>query len=106
MSSHLVPLDGVADCARQRRALESALDQVVLRAQLQRLHRPLLVVEAGEDDDRQVGRALARPQQRVEALAVGQAEVEQDDVEISSARRERRRQRRCQSTSVAARWPP
>ena len=74
-------LDRVAERAREQDAARGALDQVVLRARADRLDAAALVVEAGEHEHGEVGRELAQLVQAVEALRVGQVEVEQDAVE-------------------------
>ena len=48
-------LDRVLHRAQQQLAVELALDQVVLRAALHRVERELLVVVAGQHDDRHLG---------------------------------------------------
>ena len=52
---HPVPLDGVADRPHQRLGRDLALDQVVLRPLSDRLHRQVVVADAGQQDRRQVG---------------------------------------------------
>ena len=55
------------------------LGDVVVGTLVQRRHLAALVVAAGEHQDRGIGQALELRQQR-HAVAVGQAQVEQDDL--------------------------
>ncbi len=73
-------LDGVAHGADQQRAVDLALDQVVLGARGDRVGAEVLVVEAGEhaDGGERVGREQGA--QPVEARVAGQVEVEQHAV--------------------------
>lgn len=61
------------------------LGDVVVRAGLERPHDVVRLVEAGDDDDRQVERRvrLAQPREEIEAAAVGETDVEQDQVEAA-----------------------
>ena len=80
-------LDRVAHRPKQAVRVDPALDEVVLRALLQGLDGQRLVVEAGQDDQWDVGRGGVGAPHAFEALGVGQAEVEQDDVDgMRSAR--------------------
>ena len=95
-------LDGVADRAQQPVRVDPALDEVVLRALLQGFDGQRLVVEAGQDDQRNVRRRGVGAPHGLEALGVGQSEVKQDDVdralgEVLSRRRSctRRASARC-----------
>ena len=72
---------GVAQRPGQGGAVDGVLEQVVLRARPHRLRAQRLVVASGEHDDR---RAVAGPQdplQRVEALGVGQGEIQEHAVD-------------------------
>src|SRR5216117_3704183 len=60
----------------------AVLDEVVARAELHRLDRHLLRAGAGDHDDRQVGMALPDLAQALEPVAVGQAVVEEDAVDL------------------------
>ena len=78
---HDLALDRVAQGPQQPARLDLALDEIVLRAFLQRLCGQRLVVEPGEDHQRDTRRGRVRPADRIEALRVGKPEVEQDDVD-------------------------
>ena len=73
-------LDRVAHRLGQRLGVDVVLVEVVLRAGLHGLQRDLLVVEAGEHDDRDLGRGGAQPAHAVDAGGVRQRQVEQDEV--------------------------
>ena len=72
------------DCVPQRASQEviahSTLHEVVLRAVADRLEPHRFVVQAGHHEDRYAGLGHDR-RQRIEAVAVGQIEVEQNGVE-------------------------
>ena len=76
---HLVALalDRVLHRAQQQLAVEAALDEVVLRPALHRGERERLVVVAGEHDDRHRGRVRVDLGEGLQAMAVGQRQVEQ-----------------------------
>jgi hypothetical protein len=76
-----LPLDGVEDGAHQQPGVGLALDEVVLGPLAHRLHRELVVVETGENDDRGPRRRRVRLAEGLQAEAVGEREVEQHDVE-------------------------
>ena len=75
-----LPLDRVPQHARQELPFDATLHQVVLRPGADRLERQLLVVEPRDHDDRLVRRPAPRANERIEPLAVGQAQIEQHDV--------------------------
>jgi len=70
----------VANGPRQRAPSQLPLHQVVLRPVLQRCDADLIVVEAREDHERHVRRERFEPVDGAEALALGKAEVGQNDV--------------------------
>jgi len=74
-------LDRVTDRPHHQLGLELALEQVILSALLHRGDRGLLVLEAGDDNDRHVRRVVADAAHNVEAAGVGKPEVEQDDID-------------------------
>ena len=57
-----------------------SLQEVVARPGAERLERQLLLVAAGQHEDRQVGRARAEPAERLEPAGIGQREVGHDGV--------------------------
>ena len=71
-------LDGVAQRAGEQLAVDAALDQVVLGSLLQRLDGDAEVVAPGDDDDRQLRREQLQPLDRLEAVGVGEAQVDED----------------------------
>ncbi len=81
----LVTLDRVADRARQQIAVHLPLDEIVLRAVAHRRDGQRFIAQAGEHDDRHVGRVGPDRRERAEAGAVGQGQVEQDDVDAAGA---------------------
>ena len=78
---HGLALDRVAQGPQQAARLDLALDEVVLRAFLQRLGGQRLVVEAGQHHQRDARRGRVGPPHRLQPLRVGQPEIEQDDVD-------------------------
>ncbi len=78
--------DGVAHGARHQRTSRLALGEVVLRAAPHGLQRELLIGETGEEDDGQAGSGRPHPLEGLDALAVGQGEVEQHGVERLAGR--------------------
>ena len=94
---HDLALDGVAQRTQQPARLDLALDQIVLRAFLQRLGGQRLVVQAGQHHQGNARRGGVRPPHRLQPLRVGQSQVEQDDVG-RRARRDASRRRACVST--------
>jgi hypothetical protein len=73
--------DRIADGAGELRAVDLALDEVVLGAGVYSRHPRCLVVEPGEHDQGDVWRLRAQPYDRVDALGVGQLQVEQHTVD-------------------------
>ncbi len=61
----------------QQRSVDLALDQVVLGACPHRCRAEMLVGQAGEDDHGHRNRVLLQPAQAVQAVRVGQAEIQQ-----------------------------
>ena len=78
---HGLALDGVAQRPQQPALLDLALDEIVLRAQLERLHGQRLVVQACEHDHGDAGRSGVSPPYRFQSLCIGQTQVEQDNVD-------------------------
>ena len=70
-------LDGEVDGLGDAEAVDLALHEVVLGAGTQRGDASLTVVEAGQHDDRQVGRPVAEADDRLDALGVGEPEVDE-----------------------------
>jgi hypothetical protein len=75
-------LDRVAHRPCQALPVDLALDQVVLGAGADGLDAALLVVEAGEDEHREVGAVGLEPVQGREAVRVRQVEVEQHAIDL------------------------
>ena len=75
-------LDRVAHRPREALPVDLALDQVVLRAGGHGLRAAHLVVEAREDEHRQLHALGLELVQRGQAMRVGQVEVEQDAVDL------------------------
>ena len=78
---HGVALDRVAERAHEPAWLDLPLDEVVLRAFLQRLRRQRLVVAAGQHDEWDARRRGVGPADGVQSFRVDQAEIEQDEVD-------------------------
>ena len=70
-------LDGEANGLGDAEAVDLALHEVVLGAGSHRGDAALAVVEAGQHDDRQVGRPVAEADDRLDALGVGEPEVDE-----------------------------
>ena len=73
-------LDGIADGSCQKRAAHLGLGKIVLRSCLKRAHRERFVGARGENHDGDVRTRAAQRRQRVETLAVRQAQVQKDHV--------------------------
>ena len=78
-------LDRVTQGARDQAPVALALEQIVLRPALDRLDRDLLVEQAAQHDNRNVGHGVADRTQRLEAPGIGQAEVQEHSVEALGA---------------------
>gem|GEM_PF-3603725 len=68
----LAALNRIADRAAQDARVNLVFDEIVLRAPLHRLQRGVLVVQAGEHQDRHPRRPLAKLDQRLQPLRIGQ----------------------------------
>ena len=75
------PLDGVADRSDQQVVVDLALDQVILGPGLHGLDGRRLVVIAREHHDRHVAGMGVHGDEGLQALAVGQREIQEDDIE-------------------------
>ncbi len=75
-------LDRVVHGAGEALTVDLALDQVVLRARADGFHPAALVVEAGEDEHRDVRAVGLEAVQPGEALRVREVEVQQDAVDL------------------------
>ena len=78
-------LDGVPDGAHEQVPIEFPLDQVILRALPDRAHGGLRVVPAGEHHDRDPGSGTANVCERFESPAVGEGQVQENEVRPSAA---------------------
>ena len=74
--------DGVADGAGQQPAVHLALDEIILRAVPDGVDGELFVGQSGQDDDGHVGRLGENGLERPESPAVGEIEVQQDQVDV------------------------
>jgi len=81
-ASLALALDGVAHDPGQPPSLDLPLEEVILSARSDRLERDGFVIQPGDHDDRLVDRAPppAHALEGFESLAVGQPEVQEDDV--------------------------
>ena len=77
----LLALDRIAKTADERFGRDVSLEEVILRAALDRLQRQHFIVGTGEDDDRHIGIGGDQPCQCFEAARIGQAEIENHRVE-------------------------
>jgi len=73
-------LDGVADDPGEQLAFNSAFHEVILCSRAHRLERHRLIIEPRDHDDRLVRGQLACPLEGRQPIAVGEPQVEQDDV--------------------------
>ncbi len=80
-----VALDRIPDRSRQHILPHASLHQVILRAGLHRFHGEILVRAPGEHHDGNLRRHPVEPLERLEAMAVRQAEVQQHHVEALRA---------------------
>ena len=78
---HPLALDGIADRACQEFAALASLDQVVLGAALHRLHGQSLVLVAAQHHDRDRRRRVLDRVDRLQAVGVGEPQIEQDGIE-------------------------
>ena len=76
-----MPLDGVVNGPCEKGAAQFLLDNVVLSPTLYGLNGRSLVIKAGEDHDRYPGRLIFDAAERVQPAAVGEREVQDDDIE-------------------------
>jgi hypothetical protein len=65
----------------EQKAVDLALDQVILRAVRDRFERKLFIPGAAEDDDRHHGRPSVYAIEGRQSLTVGQPEVQQEHIE-------------------------
>src|ERR1700683_3680756 len=70
-------LDGVTDSPGEQIRFNTALDEVVLRPRVDRGEREPLVAVAADDHHRKPGQARQELPDRLQAVAVGQAQVDQ-----------------------------
>jgi hypothetical protein len=78
-----VSFDGETNAARHGLGVHAALHQIILRPLAGRSKRHLFVIKASDDDHRKVRRLGAQLGERLKAFAVGQREVQQDDIHIT-----------------------
>jgi hypothetical protein len=78
-------LDGVPERPDEKVIIDVSFDEVILRAELDGLDGERDVLHAAEHHDWQVGRSFAEPQEGVHACAVGQREVDQDEIDAALA---------------------
>jgi hypothetical protein len=76
-------LDGVAEGSLQHPAVQFALQEIVLRALLDGLDSQLLILQAAQHHDRRPRRLGARPEERLDPGAVGQAQVQENGIGLS-----------------------
>jgi hypothetical protein len=74
-------LEGVAQGADEEAIIDAALYQIILGTALHGLDGEAFVIHAGEDDDGDVRRAILDAEEGLEALAIGECEIEQDGVD-------------------------
>jgi len=72
---------------RRQLAEVEGLDQIVVGAGVEAIDTPGNLVHRGEDDDRRGAAALAQAPEEIEAAAIGQVEVEQDQLERHASKR-------------------
>jgi hypothetical protein len=70
-----LPLRRIEEGSRQLARLDLALDQVILRALLNRLNRNLLVVRTGQQHDRDAGRSRTHAPNDIKSMRIGQSQV-------------------------------
>lgn len=78
---HALAFDGIAQRKQQPARLNSAFDEKILSAFLQRLCGHGVVVKAGQHDQGQTRRRSAGSPDRHDTLAIRQSRIEQDDVD-------------------------
>ena len=78
----LAATDRIANRPRQLVAVHMALDQIVLGAGLDRPDAGRLVVEPGEDDQRNPRRLCTQTHDRVKPLSVGKLQIQQQTVDV------------------------
>jgi hypothetical protein len=73
-------LNGIAQGSHEFVRLDLAFDEIVLRALLDGLNCPRLIVQAGQQHNGGAGRDCARPSDRLQSFWIGQSQVQQDNV--------------------------
>ena len=76
-----VPFDGVADGLHQQFTAHHAFHEIILRPGVNRLCRQFFILHAREHHDGDVGRLRVQPGEGCQPVAIGQAQVEQHDIE-------------------------
>ncbi len=79
-----MPLDGIAHATHQQVAIRLPLDEIILSADPYCLRRRLLLAKSYQHDNRHVSCARTDLQTRLEALAVGKREIQQNHIEALS----------------------
>lgn len=74
----MLALEGVTDRTAQHLGVDPALDEIVLGALRHRGQPRLGLVEARQDDDSRVGGRLDELTDRVEAVGIGEVQIQQD----------------------------
>src|ERR1700693_4542053 len=77
---HAMAFNRVAESPRERTILDLPFDQIVLRAFLHRLVGQGLIVESREHNQRNARGCCLRPPDGIEAVAIWQPHIQQDDV--------------------------
>ena len=74
-------LERIADRSHDRVPIRGSFDQVVLGSHRHGIESGLLIAVAGEDDDGDAARVFENRVESLRAAAVGQVQIEQDDVD-------------------------
>jgi len=74
-------LEGVAKGADEDAVIDAAFDEIILGAALDGLDGEGFVIDAGEDDDGDIGGAILDAEEGFEAFAVREGEVEEDGID-------------------------
>ncbi len=80
----VLPLDRVADGARQEGVIGLALHEVLLRPGAHARERGVEVGLSAQHDNRQVRVVAREPLERLEPVGVGQAQVEEDNLDVAA----------------------
>ena len=78
----LMPLDGVPDGTQQPGGVDVALDEIILRARVNRLHRDGFIIHRTQHDHRHERRRFLKEGDVRETRAIGKKKLQKNDAEV------------------------